>query len=59
MDTSLMFMFVLYYYPHVIVYVSATIMEKCDVIIKFYVINICSWENTHSEMTEEEKSPVM
>ena len=33
-------------------YVSATIVETYDVIINFYVINICSWDPSQSETLE-------
>ena len=37
-DTSLILMVIWDYYFHVIVYVFTTDVEKCDLIIRFYVI---------------------
>ena len=53
-----MFMCILGYHLHVIVYFSATIVETSDFIIKFYVITFCSRYPIQSETKEKETSPV-
>ena len=57
MYNSVMFMFIWYYYLHIIVYVSVTVLGTSDVVIKFYVIDICSQE-PKKKIPEEETSPV-
>ena len=39
-------------------YVNATIVITCDVIIKFYDINFCSRDPTQSETSQDEHSPM-
>ena len=51
-------MFMWYYYLHIIVYVSVTVLGTSDVVIKFYVIDICSQEPKKNKTPEEETSPV-
>ena len=51
-------MFIWDYYFHVIVYVFTTDVEKCDLIIRFYVIKFFSQDPIQSETLEEETSPV-
>ena len=38
---------------NVTVYISTNVVETCDVIIKFYAVNICSQYPTQSETLEE------
>ena len=59
-DNSVIFMFIWYYYLHVVLYVSVTIVKMCDVIIKFYTINMCYWDPTQSKRwkRKEENTPV-
>ena len=46
-------MFVWDYYHHVYFLFSETAVETYDVIIRFYVINICSWDPIQIENLEE------
>ena len=39
-------------------YVSVTVLGTSDVVIKFYVIDICSQEPKKNKTPEEETSPV-
>ena len=52
-------MFIDYYSLFVIVYVRATNVATCDVIIKFHVINSCYRYLNKSETLEEKTSPVL